>query len=495
MAGPVPTTFCIPANPDISGIGVRIAIYSQNLLAFIPVLLSLKDGFVSKDELKSIETQTIGVLIIAFAILITTIVQGTTGVLSNFQAALILNLSWMNNISTFIWFLLYVHHRTKPYKTMPVTWDDWVTLLRRKWRERKDGPVETGNSHAMPHTTWNEGTQPGECDIEDVGHEGQESAPQAGHSDPGTSIAQQSEKTAPGPIQRCILFTAKHLVLILGSLHLSLMSAVGIWLWRNPTAFGGRDSDCPVSTVLLGTSIPFDSPGLRAWSLLIYSILLVPGFNLVVPFCFFLVPHIICNQSFGETETIRRIETLKLRPFLKRNGECMRRPAWQWPLELSLIREKGPNTVIVHANMLCLIATNLIFLVDTEIMLSRNSHLQEPDEHLWEFGQVLSLVLLLVPLKDLLTSIAFVERMDSKIATRFLRESLLHNKFDLDLAKKWVIAGADVNTRVERGKYSPAHRLTLAAENIRLRNTFEYSLVPSRTGVCQIPNCHMRCRG
>ncbi|KAJ7827077.1 hypothetical protein B0H13DRAFT_2120053 [Mycena leptocephala] len=37
----------IPANPDISGIGVRIAIYAQKLLSFVPALWALWDGEVS----------------------------------------------------------------------------------------------------------------------------------------------------------------------------------------------------------------------------------------------------------------------------------------------------------------------------------------------------------------------------------------------------------------------------------------------------------------
>ncbi|KAJ7430603.1 hypothetical protein B0H11DRAFT_2391934, partial [Mycena galericulata] len=100
----------IPPNPDISGIGVRAAIYAQNLLCFAPVVADLSDGFISIDELRGVKDQSIGMLAIAFAILISCIIEATTtknitGLgLNRLDAAIILNLSWMNNTST------YAHH-------------------------------------------------------------------------------------------------------------------------------------------------------------------------------------------------------------------------------------------------------------------------------------------------------------------------------------------------------------------------------------------------
>ncbi|KAJ7155161.1 hypothetical protein C8R46DRAFT_854725, partial [Mycena filopes] len=104
--------------PDITGIGVRIAIYAQNILCFVPIMLHLQDepfnGFVSDDEMKGIKDQSIGMLAVAFAILISTMIQAKTAVqgqpITGFHAAVILDLSWMNNTSTWIWFLLYAHH-------------------------------------------------------------------------------------------------------------------------------------------------------------------------------------------------------------------------------------------------------------------------------------------------------------------------------------------------------------------------------------------------
>jgi hypothetical protein len=99
---------CIPANPDISGIDVRAAIYAQNLLCFAPVVAHLWDGKISTDEMRGIKHQSIGMLAIAFAILISSIIQATgknvssEQGLTSFHAIVVLDLSWMNITSTWI---------------------------------------------------------------------------------------------------------------------------------------------------------------------------------------------------------------------------------------------------------------------------------------------------------------------------------------------------------------------------------------------------------
>ncbi|KAJ7864085.1 hypothetical protein B0H14DRAFT_2180514, partial [Mycena olivaceomarginata] len=99
--------------PDISGIGVRVAIYTQNLLSFIPAVWAIWDGEVSGEELESVEKQSTTILITAFAILISAMVEARTVGLSNFHASIVLSLSWMNNTNTFIYFLLYVQHKSQ----------------------------------------------------------------------------------------------------------------------------------------------------------------------------------------------------------------------------------------------------------------------------------------------------------------------------------------------------------------------------------------------
>ncbi|KAJ7362870.1 hypothetical protein DFH08DRAFT_683116 [Mycena albidolilacea] len=130
---------CIPANPDISGIGVRAAIYAQNLLCFAPVVTHLWDGNVSADEMRGMKDQSIGMLAIAFTILISTVIGAANihsgQIVTSFHGAVILDLSWMNNTSNWIWFLLYAHHITKEgnsyeeRKTIPAIWSAWTDVL------------------------------------------------------------------------------------------------------------------------------------------------------------------------------------------------------------------------------------------------------------------------------------------------------------------------------------------------------------------------------
>jgi hypothetical protein len=146
----------VPGNPDIAGIGVRTAIYTQNILSFIPALYALfNDKKVDKTELATVEKQSTTILITAFAILISLVVQALTFNLSAFHTSIVLSLSWMNNTNTFIYFVLYIHHmsdpdrkeqRIKPY------WSAWyhhVVQAFRLRRKTSDGDFEMNDLTGM----------------------------------------------------------------------------------------------------------------------------------------------------------------------------------------------------------------------------------------------------------------------------------------------------------------------------------------------------------
>jgi hypothetical protein len=116
--------FCIPADPDISGIGVRVAIYTQNLLSFIPAIWALWDRKVSD----AAETQSTTILITAFAILITA--MGEVQTVSIFHASIVLSLSWMNNTNTFIYFLLYIQHKSSAEEGRIEDLTSWIKYIR-----------------------------------------------------------------------------------------------------------------------------------------------------------------------------------------------------------------------------------------------------------------------------------------------------------------------------------------------------------------------------
>jgi hypothetical protein len=85
--------------------------------------------------------------------------------------------------------------------------------------------------------------------------------------------------------------------------------------------------------------------------------------NLLPPFAFFLFLHISYNHISIPADTLVR-------------------------------------TAFLYVGLSCLVAINLLFIVDTELTLQRNMHNQSNEERDWGFGQILALLLLLVPLRD-----------------------------------------------------------------------------------------------
>ncbi|KAJ7049075.1 hypothetical protein C8F01DRAFT_792230 [Mycena amicta] len=393
----------IPANPDVSGIGVRAAIYAQNLLCFAPVVAHLRDGNVSAAEMNGVKDQSIGMLAIAFAILISTIIEATTTNitgqgLTRFHAAVILDLSWMNNTSTWIWFLLYIHHLTKPdpndsEKTVPVpaTWSAWTDVLLAPLRWLVKGTV-----------------------------------------DPEKYAASSRMPVRITVVRRSWYFFSQKAVLTLGSFHLSLMAAIGIWLWSNPSKFGSP-IPCDPSLTVVGGAAPFSSSALHGFSLALYSLLVIPGLNLVPPFIFFLALHISYNWSrhrharfWSRLEWLigctRGIGTQHRRPYGDvESGRQLTRPS-EHPAK--------NHTAFLIVGLICLVVINLILLVDIELTLIRNTRNQSREEDEWGFGQVLALLLLVVPLRDFVTSIRDIR--DKLEKEKFAKENL-QNTFNDDL--------------------------------------------------------------
>ncbi|KAF7357316.1 Multiple ankyrin repeats single kh domain [Mycena sanguinolenta] len=376
---------CIPANPDISGIGVCAAIYAQNLFCFAPVITNLWDGEISGAELEGVKDQSVGMLAIAFAILISTIVEATsTNIggqgLTKFHAAIILDLSWMNNTSTWIWFLLYVHQRTKPAEkskedAILASWSAWTDVLLSPVRFLISDRSEAGDKDVSggDHVMAGEGTL----------------------------------RTRVIFVRRAWIFATKKPVLTIGFLHLSLMAAIGFWLWSNPSKFGSTIPDCNLSLSIFGGAMPFSSPGLRIFSLTIYCLLIMPGLNLVLPFLFFLVLHITYNEY--QPRLARFIHLIRTTPSSLSNlfRRCHMK---NHDLESGTQLEGTPGPILAQTpymartafltvGLVCLLIINLILLVDVELTLRRNKHKQSTGENDWGFGQVLALLLLVVPIQ------------------------------------------------------------------------------------------------
>lgn len=347
----------ISSNPDIAGIGVRTAIYAQNLLSFIPAFWTISDKKVEEFELESVEAQSTTILITAFAILVSAIIQARTNEgLPSFYGNVILNLSWMNNTNTFIWFLLFIEQQS------------WVKLIKslKSWLSFS-------------------GRHPDNVDPEKQKEAEEESSKR-------TTLI-KAMVTSP--------------VVIIGSIHLSLMAALGIWLWSNPQKFSDP-CNSPIS--LLGSRIPLTSVQLHNWSILVYSMVAIPGLNLVIPMLFIL-PFYIIHHHFK-------------------------------PLN-------SPTIIPTAIGLVLLAAINIIFLIDTEVML--HSNFLDKGNSDWTFGQTLALLLLLVPLRDLTETMS--KRREKKHRGQ-LTDSLwkaLQTEAHASTVKDLLSKGADINA-VLRGK-------------------------------------------
>ncbi|KDQ18838.1 hypothetical protein BOTBODRAFT_103487, partial [Botryobasidium botryosum FD-172 SS1] len=95
---------CLEPNPDIAGIGVRVSIYAQAFLSFVPAILFAADGKITRDELQSMKSISVGILITGCALLISAFIQAATFGLSVYHALIVLNLSWINASNCFLYY-------------------------------------------------------------------------------------------------------------------------------------------------------------------------------------------------------------------------------------------------------------------------------------------------------------------------------------------------------------------------------------------------------
>ncbi|KAF7364262.1 Multiple ankyrin repeats single kh domain [Mycena sanguinolenta] len=344
----------------------------------------------------------------------------------------------MNNTNTFIYFLLYVQHKSQlgpqQIKSDLVSWFNHV----RGWFF---GSVSLGEPKIK--------LKPEE------------------RSDSASSL--EAPTIEPRSLLGAIFrIKVRGVVAILGSLHLSMMAALGLWLWTEPRSFGTlTDANaCAMqfsSAIIVGKRVPLSSSGLRIWSLLIYGVLLVPGLNLLWPMGFFLLLikfYSAWHKPFEKREARRRAHRAARKCELSSAGSLL--PAAPDPtMQMGLTKRArnlarrslwalqiwyNPFLLPTVLGMVALFAINIIFIVDTEAMLRQNRRLEEPGEADWTFGQTLAMLLLVIPLRDLRV---FGARRD---VTGSLRNAV-HWQAQTEILWDLVRRGADVNVEAEGSPY------------------------------------------
>ena len=95
---------CLHSNSDISGIGVRIAIYAQAILTLAQPLVAGSDGWIDGKELKDLFFIYLNILVPASALIFAAIIQARTFGLSAYHAIVVLYLGWINNTTALVFF-------------------------------------------------------------------------------------------------------------------------------------------------------------------------------------------------------------------------------------------------------------------------------------------------------------------------------------------------------------------------------------------------------
>jgi hypothetical protein len=121
---------CLEPDPDIAGIGVRIAIYLQALLSVVYPIVFASDGKIDKREAKTMSGVSITIVLTATALLVSTAIQAHTSGISLYHALIILELSWINSMT-----FLTVHFVLRAAKSIEAQRDTsagmmWQTRIR-----------------------------------------------------------------------------------------------------------------------------------------------------------------------------------------------------------------------------------------------------------------------------------------------------------------------------------------------------------------------------
>jgi hypothetical protein len=223
------------------------------------------------------------------------------------------------------------------------------------------------------------------------------------------------------------------------------MAAIGLWLWLDPEKFGAPIS-CDPTLTIIGGATSFSSRPLQVFSLVMYGLLLIPGINLLPPIFFFLALNIAYNwlrdrwlrgnmdrkkplipmDTESETGNSSGITTALHRPMATRRtappqGDTPGPPSPPPATKKSLPAEPV-RTASLIGGLVLLVVINIIFVVDIELTLSRNKPFQfDNGDDVWGFGQVLALLLLVLPLRDAWNAFRDIQTARNGVQKRFLQ--------------------------------------------------------------------------
>jgi hypothetical protein len=291
----MPPSPCINPNPDISGIGVRVSIYTQAFLSLVPLMLFAVDGKITRSERKALDTIYANILVTACALLISAFVQAATFGLTVYHTLIVLNLSWINSAGAVAW--SYIDFL-----------DGGDGKENRKIWARLPFPFSNG----LPST--------------------------------------------------------------LACAHLSAMAGLGIWVWSKVATFGDQPECTPETLMILfGHDIPVTNKPLYIALIVVYSITAIPGINLIL-----LVTLVILVLTL-----VLLVLTVLLMKIVR---------GWH---PSSFARRLGYIGGPLLGALL-----DLLFVINTELMIRSNKGLVKEAESQWTFGQTLAMLMVVLPLVE-----------------------------------------------------------------------------------------------
>ncbi|KAF5359700.1 hypothetical protein D9756_003574 [Leucocoprinus leucothites] len=106
---------CIPANPDIAGIGIRVSVYLQNTLCVLVAIWTIigrREGTgTPQGGIRLIYAQVTGIILTTGALFLSAFIQSRNYGLSAYHAIIVLNLGWVNYASNLLYSNIAIMHR------------------------------------------------------------------------------------------------------------------------------------------------------------------------------------------------------------------------------------------------------------------------------------------------------------------------------------------------------------------------------------------------
>ena len=439
----------ITANPDISGIGVRTAIYIQAVISLVHPLVAGYDGKIDDFEMKSLATVYLGILLPGCALVLSAIIQSRTFGLSAYHAMIVLFLSWINNTSALTFFAYILgdrmysrrYQRFEELRKLNSRQNEVIELEREwvkaddlgKWRllEKVDKKLDSLKSDKNGTKSTSLNRDAWELEIQQLSlwrkkkimtvllaNQGDRLEFQRGWDDEWENNNNKQEASLRsltsnafswGQLlsQRSILFTGA-----LASTHLTLLSAFGWWFWSTLPNFGINQECIPfIHFVFFTKSIPITSTLPRSLSKSIYIFSSLPGINIVIWMCIFAVGIAMLLLTLSPLAFVAALILACAVNLVNARVRFLARilPTTTGTFIPSTVIPKVMFSLLVYAwslfarvfFALSIITTFTVqtFLITlTELTIAHNQQLIQSKEGDWTFGQTLALTLALFPL-------------------------------------------------------------------------------------------------